>query len=477
MQITSAGTPKTVVTPRPAPPETDVAAVVIGRDSLVWGQDGKAVEANAGARGIKQKVKDFLLPSDLSSVSDDYKTYRVWHGLSNASNSVVGFLGTQGLVTGMAAALGHGLPFIGGAVAALGLAPLVTYALKGGLNWVGTLVGGNMAKNADEDPAKWMKVSSNVQTAATAAQAVLVAVPGAFLALAPLTGLTQSWAGSVQGSSKVKIQQHQAHKGLAELAGKDNNQDLVSSSIGSVIGAVASVAGHALLVPVLGPFAPLAVVPAAIAVNRYANRKASESLTFDNLTQTGVAKMAHQVLEGKDVPAPRDMARKELKLPKRQADVVLGDDGRSVFSNPVHRDEILSLYGDSRYLLDYDGKKVVVTLGKDADDKDLMQAAWQGQLMAEVVGSDGFKKLADETSPEDALRKANAMTLAVASHLEPQIESLKEKGWNLEQSQIRAKDVRVEWKTSAHSTPLAEMKPSDLKQFMQTGSVPEGFAA
>ena len=456
--------------------DVDCVAIVSGGNPHIWDTEGKALtatgeEATTG-KSLQEKLKNFIMPSEMENVHEDYTTYRKWHGVSNASAHTLSFLGTQGVVQGLAGALSSGIPFLGGVAASLGLAALTTYALKDGLNWVGTLIGGNMAKKVDEDPAKWLKIASNVDAAASAAQSVLIAVPGAFLALAPLSSLTSAWAGNMKGSAEVKIQNHQAKQGIAEMTGKNKNQDLITSAAGFGLGALASVVGHALLVPILGPFAPLAVVPAAILVNQFANRKAAKALQFDNLTQTNVSKIAHQSLQDDTILAPKEMQDKEHRLPKRQADVVVGGDGTSVFSKPEHREQVLNVYGHTPYLVDYDGKKVQVTLRTDATEKDVVKAAWQAQLMADVVGSEGFKTLKSQVGEEAAALQASALTLGAVSDLEPQMKALGEKGWDLEHNQIRTPNVRVDWKES--ETPLAvpHLGTRDLRKFMETGELP-----
>lgn len=432
---------------------SQIAARVTGPNPRTWYKNGqvKAEEKSDNDKSLKQKLLNFILPQDMEQVHEDYPAYRKWHALATATKATLGFLGTQGVVTGLAAALNTGVPFVGGALASLGLSGLLTFGLKDGLNWVGNLVGGSMAHKVDEDPKKWIKIAGSVKATANAAQATLVAVPGAFLALAPLSGLAGSWADNLHSSADVKVQNHQApQNGLAELVGRDKNQDMLSGMIGSAVGASTSILGHALLVPVLGPLAPLVVLPVALGLNLYANHRAAQALEFNNLTQKSVARVAHETLTGSP------------KLPGNQPEVVLGSDGSSVFENPAHRDKVLDLYGDTKYLVDIHEGSIEVTLRHDATPRDVLQAAWQGQLLADLVSSPGYAQLKAAVGEETAGLKASELTLAAASHLPDEL--LKK------DNQIRTTDVRVEWEARLRTQPLAQVSDEALRNFMRCSS-------
>jgi len=445
-----------------------VVARVAGKHPRLYDREGRTVGSENSS--LKQKLLGFLLPADTQSLHEDYPTYRKWHALATASKQALGFLGTQGVVTGLAAALNTGIPFVGGVLASVGLSGLLTFGLKDGLNWVGNLVGGSMARKADEDPARWLKLSGSVRAAANAAQAALVAVPGAFLALAPLSGLAGAWADSVQASAQVKVQNHQAKQGLAEMVGKDKNQDMLSGMVGSAVGALSSVVGHAVLLPVLGPLAPLAVVPFALGLNLYANHRAARALEFDNLTQSSVARLAHHMLaETEKAPAPGELL--DLKLPKKQPEVVLGSDGNSIFSDPARRDRILGLYGDSKYLVDVHDGKIQVTFSSEATERDVLQAAWQGQLLADLVTSPGYRALADQLGEEAAELQASELSLAAASDLTAELGGLREQGWDVEHPQIRTHGVRVDWQAHQRTKPLPQVRDQDLREWMRRTSV------
>lgn len=442
-----------------------VVARVSGPKPRHWDSHGQVTSADARAgTSLKQKVLNFILPGEMEGVHEDYPTYRKWHALATASKQALGFLGTQGVVTGLAAALNTGLPFVGGVVASLGLSGLLTFGLKDGLNWVGNLVGGSMAHKVDEDPAKWLKVAGSVRAAANAVQGSLVAVPGLFLALAPLSGLAGAWADNLKASADVKVQHHQASpNGLAEMVGKDKNQDMLSGMVGSAVGAASSIVGHALLAPVLGPLAPLAVLPVALGLNLYANHRAARALHFDNLTGTSVAKIAHRRLSGAEAPRPDEM---DFKLPNDQPEVVLGADGSTIFQDPAHRDKVLDLYGSTPYLVDVHSNRISVTLRSDATDRDVLQAAWQSQLLADVVTSPGYRQLEKEVGAEAAALRASELTLAAVSDLDDELRALEAKGWDLSHPQIRAGDVRVDWVPRERTEPLPAVSDRSLRDFM-----------
>ena len=273
------------------------------------GSDGR-IHARRDANGphlgflgrVQAKARDFLVPANYpTSVSADYAPYRRWSALANAAATGADFFATQGIVAGLG--VNVGLPMMA----------LVAYFGKDALNGVGQFIGGAVARKADVDPKAWYMRSQVLNNSMRVAQSALVTVPGAFLAVAPVTNAVKAFASVMDGAAVANIDNHQAiAHNVGEMKARNGNQNLVSGAVGSGVAVGLSVAAQALLGPLGPPLAAAGMAGMAI----FASHRAAKALKMDDLTDRVVRRLAHRQLAGSALPSPTELAAGSQKLPK-----------------------------------------------------------------------------------------------------------------------------------------------------------------
>lgn len=471
-------------TPPPDPYEVlnggQVEAVQInGQGGVVGFKDGKVVDANGQPidthRTLIQKGKDWLLP-DKSTVTEDYMPYRRWEWLNRVSQDGLGYLATMGAAAGLLSAAGLPmLAFLGAGTGAL--------MLKGGLNFVGNIVANGKGSKIDDDPALATTKAGIYQSAANAASAVTLALPGAYFATVTGGGMFGAFGTATDTLAKTVIQNHQAKNGLAALVGKNNNQDMVAGAIGTGLGVAAGVG----LLAAFGPIGPLMAVPLFLGASVLANVMKGRALTFDNLSNSIVRGLAHQHLTAGETPSPEELKKIGRKMLKDQPGIHVGADATPMQEDPKRFQQLLDIAGDNKFVLDLgettpgkirhrEARPVVnIALHKDADMNDMVHAEYTAQVLADLIQSEGYKKLLEQNGGDEKAASLKAIELATAStrNFDQTLGALGQHGWALDRTMITADSNRLLWNPTQNPQAHAPVSREALQAFMKSGELPK----
>lgn len=226
---------------------------------------------------IKDRLVHLLTPS--TDVSPDYTEYRKAHAVEQFASSALSFIGTQGLVLGLAAAMGAHIPLL----AAVGATAFVAYNAKTALNFIGTIVGGQLAHKVDADPKGWLQKGEVLKVAGNGMQAALMAMPGLYWVVAPIASAVNATGTTLQSAAGTDIDRHTAvSENQGEVNSKNQIQDLLTGIAGGAVGAALAF----FVVPHVGAAALVVAVPALALASILANRKSAHAL---DLAQEGAA--------------------------------------------------------------------------------------------------------------------------------------------------------------------------------------------
>jgi hypothetical protein len=338
--------------------------------------DGRLRVPGGGVgRKLERALRAFLLPSAWpAAVSADYAPYRRWVAVQHFASAAVDFFATQGILAGLGVQLSS--PIVG----------TLSYVGKDGLNGLGQMVGGALARKADVDPRKWYARCEYVSSASSALQSTLILAPHLLLVTAPLTNGAKAFATAVEGAATANIDNHLSlGQSVGEMKAKSNNQNMVSGAIGSALAVGLSVAGHAFF----GKWTNVALAGGFMGLQMVAARKAASKLRMDDVTVSGLRRVARVLVQGGDVPGPE----LRVDIPRAQPDPELGVGLEHFVGDAARFERIRVIHGADRYLLDYDGRKIRVALDPGATLEDEARAVFEGQLLAELVTSPGWASL------------------------------------------------------------------------------------
>jgi hypothetical protein len=404
---------------------------------------------------VKSWFRSFVLPDNYPhSVHPDYKPFRMWHAVKNMCSSSIDYFTTQALVVGLGAHISN--PIIAA----------ISYGAKNALDGVGTMVGGKMAKKADQDPAKWYAYSQYVNAAGSLAQTPIMLFPGAFLPLSVTTNAAKAFAGSMQGAANANINLHQSlGQNVGELQAKNSNQDLISSGVGTVMGLGLSYVAK-LTHPWVGPGAAAVFFAGAA----FAAHRASKKLQMNDVSTMQLRRLVHDQLATDQLRTPAELAGEKDTGKKEQIPIDVGVGLEPFMHDAARFDQLRSIYKAEQYMLDYDGQRIKVALTPNASPADQARAVYQAQLVNEFVSSAGYQDLITAHGANDAnLRAVETAYAATPVDFNKYIAALRDKGWDTGRIIIDSKDTRVRWKPGDGPIPPA----ISLAQFRQLMQGPE----